>query len=363
MGRSAVIVAFLLILSYPTISQNLVPNPGFEEFTKCPNSFSTSPLDFGAMHWTSPNNGTPDYYNRCSLSEMSVPRNWAGVSHTHSGAGYAGIYVWSAGPSTYREYVQTELMLPLQRDVVYKIGFYYRISSYSVYAIDRVGVLLSDSALHQKGDGRILHSPTFEQTKPLTELTNGWQLLAFDYKAKGGERFIVIGNFSSNEATQSLKLDFRIGKSWMLRSSSYYYLDDVMVEEYDPELEMPDLLTVEDKIVPEEVYILKNINFEFNSYKLVPSSFPELDELVKILKKNPTWTIELTGHTDDVGTESYNLLLSKSRAKSVGDYLIANGIAIARVFTQGYGKQKPLVPATNEEARLRNRRVELRFLN
>lgn len=361
--RSAITTLLIVVAHYVLNAQNLVPNPGFEEFTRCPNSFSTSPMDFGAMHWNSPNTGTPDYYNRCSISEMRVPHNWAGVSHTHSGAGYAGIYGWSSGPSGYREYIQTQLMEPLKKGVLYKINFYYRISSYSVYAIDRVGILLSDSALAYKSDGRIAIAPTHEQVKSLEELTNGWQLLAFDYKAKGGEQFIVIGNFAPDDVTRSLKIDFRIGKSWMLRSSSYYYIDDVTVEAYDPEMDIPDLLTVEDRIIPEEVYVLKNINFEFNSYKLLPSSFPELDELVRILKKNPQWTIELSGHTDDVGSEAYNLQLSRSRAKSVGEYLSSNGVDKKRVFTQGFGKEKPLVPATNEEARLKNRRVELRFLN
>ena len=361
--KACATVCLILCAHLMCTAQNLVPNPGFEEFTKCPNSFSTSPTDFGATHWNSPNNGTPDYYNRCSLGEMQVPHNWAGVSHTHSGAGYAGIYAWSVGPSTYREYVQCQLMLPMKKDVLYKISFYYRISSYSVYAIDRVGFLLSDSALSSKGDGRITIPPTHEQVKTFEELTNGWQLLSYDYKAKGGESYIIIGNFATTENTRSLKIDFRIGKSWMLRSSSYYYIDDVTVEAYDPELELPDLLTVEDQIVPEEVYVLKNIQFEFNSYKLLPPSFVELDELVRILKKNPSWTIELSGHTDDVGSEAYNLQLSKSRAKSVGDYLTSNGIEKNRVFTQGFGKGKPMVPATSEDARQINRRVELRFLN
>lgn len=361
--RARVATLLLLVWHFLANAQNLVPNPGFEEFTKCPTSFSTSPLDFGAMHWNSPNSGTPDYYNRCSIGEMRVPKNWAGVSHTHSGAGYAGIYAWSSGPSGYREYIQTQLMQSLKKDAVYKVNFYYRISSYSVYAIDRVGILFSDSAFSLKGDNRIAIAPTHEQVKPLEELTNGWQLLSFDYKAKGGETYIIIGNFASDENTRNLKINFRIGKSWMLRSSCYYFIDDVTVEEYDPEAEIPDLLTAEDRIVPEEVYVLKNINFEFNSYKLLPSSFPELDELVRILKKNPAWTIELSGHTDDVGSDSYNLQLSKSRAKSVGEYLSSNGVDSKRIVTQGFGKQKPLVPATSEEARLKNRRVELRFLN
>lgn len=361
--RAAGILIFILAITRISTAQNLVPNSSFEEYSKCPLGFSTKPSDFAAMHWLSASTGTPDYYNKCSIGENDVPANWAGVSHTHSGAGYAGIYAWSFS-SGYREYVQCELMEPLQAGVTYKVSFYYRISSYSVYAIDRIGILFSDSLFNQNHDQRIMTEPTFQQVKSFSELSNGWQLASFDLKAKGGERFLTIGNFARNEETKYMKIDFRLGKSSMLGGSSYYYLDDVSVESYQAmEEDEFELLTYEDEIKPEEVYVLKNIHFEFNSYRLLPTSFKELDELVKIMKKNPTWTVELTGHTDDVGSESYNLQLSRSRAKSVGEYLSTNGVDKMRIFTQGFGKEKPLVPATDEEARKKNRRVELRFLN
>jgi len=65
--------------------KNLVPNPGFEDYGRCPVSFSTDPLHFGPNNWNSPSQGTPDYYNKCSIGDMHVPNNWAGVSHAHSG--------------------------------------------------------------------------------------------------------------------------------------------------------------------------------------------------------------------------------------------------------------------------------------
>jgi outer membrane protein OmpA-like peptidoglycan-associated protein len=109
--------------------------------------------------------------------------------------------------------------------------------------------------------------------------------------------------------------------------------------------------------------VLKNIQFKFDSYQLLPSSFQELDRLISILTKNPTWKVELTGHTDDQGTAEYNLALSKQRAKSVGDYLLQNGIETYRVSTQGFGMQKPMQSGRDELARAANRRVEARFLD
>src|SRR5256885_980665 len=79
------IFALLHFISIYGMAQNLVPNPGFEQYKNCPYSFSTNPNDFGPTGWSSATTGTPDYYNRCSIGENGVPHNWAGVSHSHSG--------------------------------------------------------------------------------------------------------------------------------------------------------------------------------------------------------------------------------------------------------------------------------------
>ncbi len=84
------IVCFLSQLGLA--QKNLAPNPSFEEYIKCTITFSTDPLHFGPNNWSSPSQGTPDYFNKCSIGDMRVPSNWAGVSNAHSGVGYAGIY-------------------------------------------------------------------------------------------------------------------------------------------------------------------------------------------------------------------------------------------------------------------------------
>ena len=80
------------------------------------------------------------------------------------------------------------------------------------------------------------------------------------------------------------------------------------------------------------------------------------------MHQNPTITIEIAAHTDDVGNEEYNFKLSERRDKSVIVYLNKKGIANTRFAPKGYGKSKPLIPNDTEEGRALNRRVELIIL-
>ena len=354
-----------VFLSAELAGQNLVVNPSFEERVRCPNNFSANSRDFNLPGWKSANTGTPDYYNQCSWGDCDVPFNWAGESNAHSGVAYAGIYVWSkpnSKPRSYREYIQGELLVPLQKDKLYRLEFYYKLASYSVYSADRIGLLLSDSSVFLGNDQTINQKPTLSwiRNEPIT--SGAWELATIDYRAVGGEKYIVIGNFYDNLATQFSSLEIRKGKSPMLNGSAYFYIDDVAVIPLDPPPPPPLVWSDGKEIKPEEIYVLKNIQFEFDKYVLLPVSFPELDKLVSILQEKPQWKAELTGHTDDIGSEEYNLELSRNRASSVGQYLVSRGIALERLTTQGFGKQRPLVPAKDEGARTLNRRVEVRFL-
>jgi outer membrane protein OmpA-like peptidoglycan-associated protein len=353
----------LLLVTSVSFSQNLVPNPGFEEFKKCPVTFSTDPLHFGPNFWSSPSQGTPDYYNKCTFGDMDVPRNWAGVSVAHGGVGYAGIYVWSNKRTNYREYIQCKLKEPLKANAKYTIQFFYRLSSYSVYAVDRVGLALSNDEVKATHDKLLEVKPTFTEVKEIESLTNGWLAASAKVTAVGGEQFLVIGNFSSDDSTKNRAIENRYGMSPMLSGSAYYYVDDVsVVPEALPATHAPDTVQLVAAPRPNEVYILKHIYFKYNSYELLQSSFPELDLLVSILKKNTLWKIQLTGHTDDQGNDEYNLSLSVNRAKSVAQYLKMKGVAEQRMQTQGSGKQFPIQVGLDEPTRSRNRRVEVKFL-
>ncbi|MCS6823456.1 MAG: OmpA family protein [Cytophagaceae bacterium] len=108
--------------------------------------------------------------------------------------------------------------------------------------------------------------------------------------------------------------------------------------------------------------VLNNIFFQTNSWTLEEKSKTELDKLVVFLKQNESLSIEIAGHTDDVGNEADNLTLSDKRAFAVYEYLIRNGVNKKQIQYKGYGESKPAVPNTSEENRAKNRRIEFKIL-
>ena len=105
--------------------------------------------------------------------------------------------------------------------------------------------------------------------------------------------------------------------------------------------------------------ILENIFYEFDSYLLKDESKIELDKLVQFMKTYPSVKIEISGHTDDIGTNEYNMTLSEQRAGSVAEYLMNSSIDNERIKYVGYGFSKPLISNDSEEGRALNRRTEL----
>ena len=107
---------------------------------------------------------------------------------------------------------------------------------------------------------------------------------------------------------------------------------------------------------------LRDINFESNSVKLSDISFVELRRVIQLMQENPGLKVEVAAHTDDVGSDTYNSVLSQKRAKSVADFLLENKISTERFLAKGYGESQKKVPNDSEANRAVNRRVELRIL-
>jgi len=103
----------------------------------------------------------------------------------------------------------------------------------------------------------------------------------------------------------------------------------------------------------------KLIFFNFDSSTLKKESYTALDEAVKILKSSSELSFVIEGHTDNVGSEAYNLALSKRRAASVRRYFISKGIPASRISSAGYGEVQPIDTNDTEEGRAKNRRVKI----
>lgn len=108
-----------------------------------------------------------------------------------------------------------------------------------------------------------------------------------------------------------------------------------------------------------EIRITQQIQFEFNKAVIKPGiSYKILDEVVGVLNDNPKISLEVQGHTDNVGGDAYNMKLSQSRSDAVRAYLVAHGIGPSRLTAKGYGYHQPLVPNDTAANRGLNRRVQ-----
>jgi outer membrane protein OmpA-like peptidoglycan-associated protein len=114
------------------------------------------------------------------------------------------------------------------------------------------------------------------------------------------------------------------------------------------------------KLRPGATIVLNNVFFETNKYDLLPASMIELDRLVTLLQQNPEKKIEIGGHTDNVGSDEANLLLSDQRAASVVGYLVKKGIAADRLTAKGYGETLPIATNDTDTGRAKNRRTEFK---
>jgi outer membrane protein OmpA-like peptidoglycan-associated protein len=191
-----------------------------------------------------------------------------------------------------------------------------------------------------------------------------WVTLNTSFTAHGNEKVIVITSGSTEEYTKIVKSDpnkFLI-RRYQGPPKLKYYIDNVFLTE---EVIKKDTLTVTkiDSLGIGESFVLENIYFEYDKYELLEQSFPELDIVCNYLNKDENVKIQISGHTDNYGTDSYNDNLSKNRANSVVEYLTKKGIARDRLQSIGYGSKYPIDSNNTADGRQKNRRIEMKILN
>lgn len=189
---------------------------------------------------------------------------------------------------------------------------------------------------------------------------------------EGGDSVIVnVKNLSRNE-TQSvvakrdkdgnLIVELREGDSYEIdvAKKGYTYSStkvDMSKSKKTQKLNIKlDLLTKDTKMT------FNNITFEVNSAELNTASFTELNRIIEFLKLNDNVKIELSAHTDDLGSDWYNMRLSEKRAQMATKYLTDNGINEDMILAKGYGETMPILPNTSDENRAQNRRVEIKII-
>lgn len=357
-------IIFFCVLNLGGIAhaQNLVINPSFENHKTCPRFLSNFNSD--SADWSTTSRGTTDYFHSCGET-MGIPNNFNGFQKAKSGKAYAGLYLYA--PNDYREYVQGELQQELTKNLSYKVSFYVSLAETSDYALKDLSVLFSDTELNIPTDKTISKSILAKNKAANTYLmpivsqqfygnSKKWELISLEYVAKGGEKYVSIGNFKDNKRTRKIKPK-NIGPKPNKKQKglvSYYYIDMVSVQVAAEE-------EVEKEVIAytlDTPHVFKNVLFDFDTAILTDTAKKEIARVYNYLKKDSAFQIHIIGHTDAKGSISYNATLAKKRAKKVANYLIGLGLPKGKITWQGKGGELPIAPNTDEEGRKQNRRVE-----
>lgn len=353
--------ANITVNSQPFTTQNLVPNNSFEEFSNPPQGWFFNGRDFSrTVHrWSSPTAASPDAYG----PGVKVPDSWAekgfGKEKPRSGKSMAGITVYGcdSGKSHCREYLQVKLAEPLVYGQVYEVSFWLRKLPLAG-AVDNIGVAFSDDLVYQPITENLSLTPAWTCRKTAGAWVDKWQRIGDTIRATGEERFLIIGNFQPDSLTT-----FKPARKNPL-PYAYYYIDDVMLVKQPPFL--PARVIPEDlaTIHPEQGMLvrLKNIYFDSGKATLLPSAISELQKLYLLMLSYPNMVIDILGHTDSQGGETYNQDLSERRAGAVVTYLSEQGIVQDRMVATGRGLKQPVATNETPEGRQKNRRVEFLVL-
>ncbi|MBN2746058.1 MAG: OmpA family protein [Bacteroidales bacterium] len=175
----------------------------------------------------------------------------------------------------------------------------------------------------------------------------------------------VVATFENNKSTGKYLVSLPGGKNYAITVNSdqcLFYSDNVDLSANTGYNEVVKDIQLK-KIAVGSSVVLKNIFFDSGKSTLKPESEKELENLLKLLNEIPTLKIEISGHTDNVGSATFNKNLSEKRAKAVVDYLVGKGVNADRLTFVGYGFDQPKASNDTPEGRQENRRTEFKVLS
>lgn len=231
------LITLFILLAQTTYSQNLVPNPSFEEYIYCPDMPSNlcwhpncSIIPPACKHWFDPTGGTSDYYNACStLPEYTgVPQNMIGYQFPHDGNAYAGFAGTGIPYATISEYIGVKLIEALKTNQQYCFSFWLSLADSSCSSNNKIGAYFTTDTTSYWGTSLINVIPQIQINQIITDTTN-WTLIENEFIASGGENFLTIGLFNPTDI-DSIHIQ-HCHSLVIFQDESYYYLDDVSLIE------------------------------------------------------------------------------------------------------------------------------------
>ena len=331
--------------------KNLIPNSSFENFRKKSTSIKA------AIPWTQI--ASVDYYQDVIKNDTTSEKG------ARTGNCYAGLRF----QKKYKEFLQVRLAEPLHRSYKYQFEVYIRLAYWSNATLRSFGAYFGKAGF--KNSQQIKREFTVDSIAKKGSLDGNfhWFKITGVYTAEGGEKYITIGNFSTN-INKDLVRDniFRFNFK-----EAYYFIDDIALYQMKMEeqvktvivgsetYEKDSVLQVKADIKVGERVDLKNIHFEKSHSYITPESYLELNKLVQYLFRNPNMEIRINGYSDNSGSSAKNLKLSEARARIVFEYLITKGVQ-NKMYFKGFGSKSPIASNETEEGKAKNRRVEFEII-
>lgn len=256
MNKLILHIAYLFLPLFVLAQQNIVLNGDFEQFSDCPQTVSYPAQNIKEIEkcigWKAPTFGTSDYFNSCTAnSSVSTPNNSLGIQPPFNGSGYVGGYFSSytgGGGDGYNgimwwEYIQGQLLQPLETGKTYKFSMEVSLAELSDLMITEMGIYFSDDPISSPNTAALTVSPQIVFYEPnYFRDTLNWVHLETYYMAAGGEQYLTIGNFRDNVSTDTLR---RYNYEPLIVNPyvTYFYIDNVVLTDASFDVETANVFT------------------------------------------------------------------------------------------------------------------------
>ena len=374
----ATIVALVAVTLSPQAQTfNLVPNSGFED-TNIKKLRSYGQMEEVSKDWFSATEVPADIYGDGAKGDkIAIPTNDYGTQEPAAGLCYAGFRAYSKDPRMQRSYLEVQLPQMLDRDVMYCVSFDISLADLSRYAVNDIGVVVSDRKIEQPNLGDMILQPDVKQkTNKVFEYTEGWEKFCGTFVGTGQEEYIVIGCFGSRSDMTIEKVKRPMGLTGPQLSHAYYFIDNVEIIEIQAKSQCVcsaveerdmDLVYGSSSVQDEDMTDVEKINSSAIYYaflKRTPtgSGKQSVAEIAAILKANPGMRINIVGHCDDDEASEGKInarykMIGKNRGDQIRRMLEAAGVPATQFSVSDIGAQDPANSRDTDISRAQNRRV------
>jgi OmpA-OmpF porin, OOP family len=372
------IVALIAVTLSPQAQTfNLVPNSGFED-TNIKKLRSYGQMEEVSKDWFSATEVPADIYGDGAKGDkIGIPTNDYGTQEPAAGLCYAGFRAYSKDPRMQRSYLEVQLPQMLDRDVIYCVSFDISLADLSRYAVNDIGVVLSDRKIEQPNLGDMILQPDVQQkTNKVFQYTEGWEKFCGTFVGTGQEEYIVIGCFGSRSEMTIEKVQRPVGLTGPQLSHAYYFIDNVeiieiqaksqcvcsAVEERDMDLVYGSSSVQDEDMTDAEKINSSAIYYAFLKRTPTGSGKQTVSEIAAILKANPGMKINIVGHCDEEEASEGQInarykMIGKNRADQIRRMLETEGVPASQFSVSDIGNQDPANSRDTDISRAQNRRV------